>query len=114
MNIDKLQTVKAATTRLLPWRDAGLRIRQLSASDGVAAFRLTQESDDDPAKLAGVYAFILSKSLVGDDGNLDSDSDECRQKLSEFPLTWLIELSEECLEYSGLTDPAKKNESGVN
>lgn len=113
--LEKLQSAADADVKTLDFRNVPLRIRKLGASDGAAVHKLLPDDGDafDHQQLINLYTFTVSKSLIGDDGKPDADSDDSRDALAKLPLPYLRELYEECLRFSGLAaDDAKKNESG--
>lgn len=124
MNLERLQRASNADTKELNICGAVVRVRKISAQDGIALHKMMpadalngDKLPHDPAAMTAFYTFAISKALVDDDGNLDTDSDEARLELQKLSLAHLVALSEACLEFSGLAakvEDAKKNESGAN
>lgn len=122
MNLEKLQALAAADITEFTFHGIPLRIRKIGAMDGIALHKIIPDGAltasgevSDPALLADFYAFAISKSLVDEHGNLDTDSDAGRAELAKLPFAHLVALSEACLAISRVAAPiadAKKNESG--
>lgn len=111
--LEKLRGASNSDVKQVAFHGVDLRIRRMSAMDGIALNKITPQAPFEAESLAQFHAFAVSKCLIGDDGELDTDTDEGRAALIKLPLSHLVELSEECLSFSGLTG-SKKNESGTN
>jgi hypothetical protein len=115
--LEKLLHAADADVRDLDFHGVPLRIRKLGAIDGAAVHGMLPKEGDtyDHSQLIRLYTYAVSKSLIGDDGTPDTDSEDGRTSLAKLPLPYLQDLYGECLRFSGLaSEDAKKNESGQN
>jgi hypothetical protein len=117
MNLD---TLRERSTKCLTVGGDLWRLRKMSAADGIAYSVLV---DSMPKKEDGTlrhdsdavacFAVALSKSVVGEAGVKELDSDEGRDLIGRLPIEDLTTLAEACLNWNGIDD-SKKNEPLAN
>lgn len=119
MNLD---TLRERSTKCLTVGGEIWRLRKMTAADGIAYSQLVDSFPKKPdgsllndVDAIACFAVALSKSIVGESGVVEFDSDEGRDLISRLPIDDLTTLAEACLDWNGARpDESKKNEPSAN
>lgn len=105
----------AANSRTLDWHGEPVTITKLAADDGIRLLALSEgmaKADGvptDPAELRRFFEFVVTATVLEDDGTRAFESDEGRALLGTMTLDALTDLGTAALDWSGLREDSKKN-----
>lgn len=105
MSLEQLKQQLASQVKVVE----GYRLAKLNAVDGIEfGKRYENVSGDAPfEQVAEGYVFLLSKSIVTEDGRKELDSDEGRELLKQLERVVFCRLGEAAIEWN--FDDSKKN-----